>query len=128
MRGDIASVEADRVVLAAVDAAAQGTGRRGSKGQGETTEVAPGRIQPPAKMFFGDVLFPGQPLNINLPLTINRVEIDDAIAEPTETVIVTNPGDDIRFMDLEVWPDFDSVLFAAPVAYACWVSGLIGPG
>jgi LPPG:FO 2-phospho-L-lactate transferase len=27
-------------------------------------------------------------------------------------VLVTNPGDDVRFTALEVWPDFDSVLYA----------------
>jgi hypothetical protein len=28
------------------------------------------------------------------------------------TALVTNPGDDLRFTALEVWPDFDSVLYA----------------
>ena len=28
-----------------------------------------------------------------------------------DTVLVTNPGDDVRFTALEVWPDFDSVLY-----------------
>ena len=29
-----------------------------------------------------------------------------------EVVLVTNPGDDVRFTALDVWPDFDSVLYA----------------
>jgi LPPG:FO 2-phospho-L-lactate transferase len=29
-----------------------------------------------------------------------------------DVVLVTNPGDDVRFTALEVWPDFDSVLYA----------------
>jgi LPPG:FO 2-phospho-L-lactate transferase len=29
-----------------------------------------------------------------------------------DVVLVTNPGDDVRFAALEVWPDFDSVLYA----------------
>jgi LPPG:FO 2-phospho-L-lactate transferase len=28
-----------------------------------------------------------------------------------DAVLVTNPGDDVRFTALEVWPDFDSVLY-----------------
>ncbi|HEY2654111.1 MAG TPA: 2-phospho-L-lactate transferase CofD family protein [Solirubrobacteraceae bacterium] len=30
----------------------------------------------------------------------------------SDVVLVTNPGDDVRFTALEVWPDFDSVLYA----------------
>jgi LPPG:FO 2-phospho-L-lactate transferase len=29
-----------------------------------------------------------------------------------DVALVTNPGDDVRFTALEVWPDFDSVLYA----------------
>jgi LPPG:FO 2-phospho-L-lactate transferase len=29
-----------------------------------------------------------------------------------DVVLVTNPGDDVRFTALEIWPDFDSVLYA----------------
>jgi LPPG:FO 2-phospho-L-lactate transferase len=29
-----------------------------------------------------------------------------------DVVLVTNPGDDVRFSALEIWPDFDSVLYA----------------
>jgi LPPG:FO 2-phospho-L-lactate transferase len=29
-----------------------------------------------------------------------------------DVVLVTNPGDDVRFTALEVWPDFDSILYA----------------
>ncbi len=34
-----------------------------------------------------------------------------AVGAP-DTVVITNPGDDIRFMGLEVWPDFDATLYA----------------
>jgi LPPG:FO 2-phospho-L-lactate transferase len=34
------------------------------------------------------------------------------VAGPEHTTVITNPGDDVRFLGLEVWPDFDSVLYA----------------